>query len=333
MAGPAEAAAGPTPSPLWRWAQGVSVIVAVAVVALLVLRPRLGLLLTWDLLVPLVPLVLLLAPRLWRNLCPISVVHQLPLHLGWTRDRRLGATAQRWAPLVAIGLFLAIVPLRLVLFNDHGPALAAFVLAVLAVALLGGALYAGKAGWCVTFCPVLPVERLYGQDPVREPAHAHCATCFGCARACYDLDAVRSFRTLVGLRNNGVEEARDRDGATGLLTTPMGVFALAFPGFVLGYFLTPEGPGLLEAYGWTLGGAVASVAILAGLFGLFRPPPVWRVRTPAALALGIYYWFTLPAAAESIREALGASGAQPGILAAQIGVLGVAGVWLARRPA
>jgi hypothetical protein len=97
----------------WRLAQGLSVASALGVLGLLILQEDLGLFLTLHVLVPLVPASLLLAPQVWRNLCPIAVVHQLPVHLGIGGRLRLPARVQRAAPAVAAALFYLIVPLRL----------------------------------------------------------------------------------------------------------------------------------------------------------------------------------------------------------------------------
>ena len=48
-------------SPLWRIAKATSVLVALIVVGLLVARPSMGLFVTWKLVVPVVPLLLLIA--------------------------------------------------------------------------------------------------------------------------------------------------------------------------------------------------------------------------------------------------------------------------------
>src|SRR3712207_8158040 len=38
-------------------------------------------------------------------------------------------------------------------------------LPIFAGALTGGYLLKGKSGWCSSICPMLPVQRLYGQTP------------------------------------------------------------------------------------------------------------------------------------------------------------------------
>ena len=133
-------------SVVWKVAKTASVGAAVMVVLLLIIAPQIGLFVTWKLLVPLVPLLLLIAPEVWRNLCPIAVVHQLPASLGLGGYRRFSARVQRMAPAMAALLFFAIVPMRLTLFNSNGTALAIFVASVLVFALAGGLMFFGKSG-------------------------------------------------------------------------------------------------------------------------------------------------------------------------------------------
>lgn len=322
-------------NPLWRVAQVTSVLVAVGVVTLLAFRPSLGLFLTWDVLVPVVPLTLLVAPQLWRNLCPIAAVSRVPAGLRREGRRRLGRRANDYAPLIAAVLLFAIVPLRLTIFNDNGPALAVFVLAVLTVALAGAFLYRGKSAWCATFCPVLPVERLYGHRPLLEPPHAWCADCSACVRACYDLDARRSLDQLTGNRSrrgangNGDTHATS-DGLAPLHRTWMGLFSAAFPGFVFGYFTAPN-HGVVANYVWILGTAALSLLLLVAAAAAAEVPTRWMLRISAAGAAAIYYWFTVPTVALDAHELLALPPAAPaGIALARAVFLTVAAYWLLR---
>jgi hypothetical protein len=306
----------------WRLAQGFSVLTALGVVALLVVREDLGLFLTWDVLVPLVPASLLIAPQVWRNLCPIAVVHQLPVRLGIGGARRLPVRVQRAAPAVAAALFYLIVPLRLTVFNESGPALAAFVLAVLVAAFVGAVVVTGKGGWCATFCPVLPVERLYGQQPVLDAPHAHCVACTGCIRSCYDLKPERSLGELV----------RGRRTRPGVLRRPTGLFAAAFPGFVLGYF-TAGDVGVAGAYVWILGLAAASALAIGVAQRMTGASDRTAVRVPAAVAAGLYYWFAVPAIAEAAHAVLGVGVPSAWALRAVQGAcVALPALWLADAP-
>ena len=46
----------------------------------------------------------------------------------------------------------------------------------------------GKSGWCSTICPLLPVQRIYGQTPFALVANSHCQPCVGCVKNCYDFN-------------------------------------------------------------------------------------------------------------------------------------------------
>jgi len=309
----------------WRWAQAASVFAAVGVVALLFLQPRMGLFVTWSVLIPLVPALLLIAPQVWRNLCPIAVVHQLPAMAGFAGRRELSARAQRIAPAVAAGLLLAIVPLRLVLFNHHGPALALFVLTVLAVALLSGLVVTGKAGWCATYCPVLPVERLYGQSPPLSIAHAHCGECTSCLHACYDINPRRSLAELLA----SDRPPRGAQPATGLHRSASGLFSAAFPGFVLGYFTVPPAFTVIETYGWIVGAATASLGLLLLFQRTISLPDRVMSRMAAAAAVCLYYWYCVPAVALAAHQTLDVGPAPAVVVAvARSAALALVAIWL-----
>lgn len=305
---------------LWRLAQIASVATAVMILTLLVFSPDLGLFMTWGVLVPAVPALLLVAPQVWRNVCPIAVVHQLPSAAGRAGTRRLRPRARAAAPFVAAFLLFAIVPLRPALLNQNGPALAGFVLAVLAVALVCGALYAGKSGWCATWCPVHPVERLYGQQPLLPVAHAHCTSCSACVRSCHDLRPSHSFEALLG-----------RSASPSLLRTPTGLFAAGFPGFVLGYFTRPATAGLAATYLWIAAFVVVATLVFATTERVARVHPRTLGRVAAALAVAVYYWFTVPQTAHAAHLLFDVPIPSAGTTIVRAIFLLLPGVWLVRR--
>ena len=288
----------------WRAAQAFSVLVAVAVVVLLLVRPEVGLFVTWSVLIPVVPVLLLVAPQVWRNLCPIAVINQIPMTRGIGAGRRLSVRTQRLAHAIAAGLFYVIVPLRLTFFNEVGWALAAFVGVVLLVAALGGLAVTGKGGWCATFCPVLPVERMYGQTPLIKAPHAHCNTCTGCIRSCYDLIPERSIRQFL----------KPQGGGTSLLKSSTGVFAGAFPGFVMGYFTASYGSelGISVPHVWIFLLSALSLAVVSAVQRLTRAEATNATRVSAAIAMAVYYWFTVPASFAAAHRVLAVP--EPGAL-------------------
>ncbi|MFD0575698.1 FHA domain-containing protein [Dactylosporangium darangshiense] len=214
------------PASWWYAAQAVAVAAALALIAALLLRPALGLTLLWRVAVPVLPLLWLLAPGIWRNSCPLAATNQLPRLLGITR----GLEPPRWLRehgfVVAVALFLLAVGLRRPLFDHSGPASAALLGAALLGALAGGLTFKGKSGWCSSICPLLPIQRLYGQTPFAVVPNSHCRPCVGCAKHCYDFNPTVAYQA----------DLHDRDPRW---TAPRRFFAGCMPGVVLGYFAVP----------------------------------------------------------------------------------------------
>lgn len=275
----------------WRIVQAIGVFATVGLLAGLVWRPELWLRLLWNVVIPLVPASLLLSPMVWRNACPLATLNMATNR--WATRRR---ASERWTTgtnALGIVLLALLVPARRFLFNTDGTALAVTVAVVGLGALVLGALFDGRAGFCNALCPVLPVERLYGQRPLLDVGRARCAACTACARACIDLSPGRSLAQAPG---------RPVTKASWLLT-PFGIFAAAFPGFVLAYFTAVDGP-LASAgavYGRIALFSALSYAAVVAAVRLTRPVYTASMRVLAGLAAGIYYWFAAP----GIVEALG----------------------------
>ena len=73
------------PIAAWHALRVLSVAAAAGLAVLLVLRPEQGLFLLWQLVIPIVPAVFLVAPGLWRNACPLAALNQLPRLAGFTK--------------------------------------------------------------------------------------------------------------------------------------------------------------------------------------------------------------------------------------------------------
>ena len=247
----AAAPALPT-SRLWRAAQWLGLLLTAALLTGLLTRPEPSLHILWDMVIPLLPATFLLSPMLWRNVCPLATLNQLT---GRGRGTRLRGDALEWAWVFGIALLFALVPARRFLFNEHGAILAGTIAAVALLSAAGGSVFSRRAGFCNSICPVLPVEKLYGQSPLLRVRSAICPDCTGCAvRGCIDLAGGESMAQSVGTRR--------RAGWRWVLS-PMGGFAVAFPGFVFGYFATTNGAlesGLAvyrEVVFWMVGSALA----------------------------------------------------------------------------
>jgi nitrite reductase (NADH) large subunit len=278
------------PSPRWKTAQVGGVAFTAALVVALVAWPSVTLTLFWGLVIPLVPASLLFAPHVWRSVCPLATLNMLgngfvARHIPSRRVATLGTTA-------GILLLFAMVPARRFAFNTDGAVLAATIAAVGLLAIVLGMFFEAKSGFCNSLCPVLPVEKLYGQLPAIELGHTRCEDCHSCSKAgCIDVAPTKETVRLTRLPRRNA-----------WLFTTSGAFAAAFPGFVLGYFSTADvslnGAPLVYAtvLAWAAGSyALVFVAARVVRFGA----GVW-LPLLAGLAAGAYYWFVSPIVAATI---------------------------------
>ncbi|HET6574410.1 MAG TPA: hypothetical protein VFG68_12455 [Fimbriiglobus sp.] len=269
----------------WGIARVAVLGVTVALVVALVAWPTVALRVLWDLLIPILPASFLIAPHLWRGVCPLATLNQWSS--GLLGRRQLNGRLLIAANALGILLLVLLVPARRFVFNENGPALAAAIAAVAVLALTLGALFGGRAGFCNAVCPVLPVERLYGQHPFRELDNRRCDRCTVCIpKGCLDLDPIRSFAHAIGR-----EAGRHR-----WLTTTYGVFAAALPGFIVGYYTLANVPWTEAAgvYLWVAlcsAGSYLVAMVVVRAFGLTRPVGLALL---AASAVALYYWWAAP---------------------------------------
>lgn len=301
----------------WKLAQLFGIILTVVLLAGLLLAPELSLKILWNAVIPLLPAVFLIQPEIWRNACPLATLNLLS---GRRVGRRtIGLDAARRFGAVGIVLLFAMVPARRFLFNTDGTALAVTIAAVAVLALLMGFVFDMKAGFCNALCPLLPVERLYGQRPLFRALNVHCAPCTLCTRrGCVDLVPTRSVEQTMG----------EASGPVRWLRTPYGAFAAAFPGFVIGYYTTTDvalsAAGSLYAHVglWML----VSYVVIAAFALAFRIPGALATVPIAGLSIGLYYWFAAPV----VTEALALAGWASTAIRAVAFTLIVAWFWRAR---
>lgn len=304
-----------------RWlygaVQAVGLVLTGVLVVGLVMRPTVTLHVLWDMVIPLLPAVFLVNPMLWRNVCPLAT-------LNTTLGKRIQRSPLRGAQLrgswtIGIALLVVMVPARRFLFNTDGRALAATILAVGILALLAGVRFSRRAGFCNTICPVLPVEKLYGQGLLMQVGSARCRDCTLCTPiGCIDLARDKTVAQTLG--------ANRRDARW--LMTPFGAFAAAFPGFVVGYFTLTDGPPATAGavYWHVLLWATASVVVAGTLVRLLRIPGRLAVAALGGLAAALYYWF----AATGLSAAYGAGEGRAGEVLIRAAALGLVAFWFYR---
>jgi NADPH-dependent 2,4-dienoyl-CoA reductase/sulfur reductase-like enzyme/ferredoxin len=271
------------PRAFWLSARVVVLLGTFGICALLLIRPALALMLWWRLIVPVLPLVLVLAPGIWRQVCPMAFLNQMPRATKTSLGKDLPPWLKNSAFGIAVAGFIAAVAARVPLLNQTGWAVAAGMILALALALLGGFIYKGRSGWCGTFCPLGPIQRVYGQAPPLVVKNGYCEPCLGCQKNCYDFNP----------RGAVFADMTDEDQR---YTGQRRLFFGLLPGLILGYFV--QGPH--PAYGEPLHLVIllASCAASAGLYGLattYFPLAPYRVAAVfTAASLIAFYYFSGP---------------------------------------
>jgi Cyclic nucleotide-binding domain/4Fe-4S binding domain len=190
----------------------------------------LGTTIFWGAIVPLSIFILLIfGHELWRRICPLSFLSQIPRALGWQRQikRENPKTGKARYELVKVkpgswlgrnyrylqfGLLYLGLCARILFINSDRLALAAWFGLTIAAAIAVGYLYGGKS-WCQYFCPMAPVQGIYAEPSSLFASKAHvgdqqitqsmCRTvgedgkeqsaCVACQNPCIDIDAERAY--------------------------------------------------------------------------------------------------------------------------------------------
>jgi len=305
------------PMAVWVAARVIVIGFTLAIATLLIVQPELGLKLFWGLAIPLVPALLVIAPGLWRQVCPMATMNQLPRLAGFSRARDLPAGLKTAAFGIAVALFVGAVALRAPLLNQSGPLVGAGILGVLLLAFFGGTVFKGRSGWCGTFCPLAPVQRIYGQAPLIVVKNGYCNPCVGCQKSCYDFNPRAA--VFSDIYDDDPRHAAQRRLFMGLL-----------PGLILGYFLQGSAP----AYGAPLQALIllGACCASAGLYMIavaFSPANPYRVALVFGIfALCSFYAFAGPALVATVAGLAGIEAA-PALLQASQGIGAVLAIALA----
>ncbi len=254
-----------------------SMAILAVVLATLAVDPDLGLKLVWSLIIPAAPLIFFLVPNIWVSLCPFAIMQSIPRRLNLPRQKELTEKQTRWLRMLGWGLLLTMVPARHLLFNHDAIILLLTTLVLATVVIFFGFNYKGLSGWCMGACPIRPVEMMYGQFTLERCRPEVCTVCEECNENCSRL-RVQSREVLEA--NNAQYK----------------YFIFAFPGFVLGYYLTGPEMSALSLYGVVYGLSLASLT----LFGLIdlRFPNLRIMNHTIIMALVIYYAFAIPGLVE-----------------------------------
>ena len=250
---------------------------------LLTFQPEPGLVLFWQVLIPLLPLSFAVVPGLWRNLCPMAFLNQLPRELGFSRQQPLPESGKKLALYVSIVLFLLFVLARKPWLNHDGPMLAAVLTLALVLSLVAGWWFQGRSGWCGTFCPLAPLQKAYGYAPLILIPNGYCEPCLGCQKNCYDFNPKASLFS-------------DLDDPDPWWRDKRLFFMALLPGLIQAFFTTryPETePAWRFLYQLFLPMAfsLGAFLLLRNLLGI----PLFKLLAFFSMvALGLFYWHGAP---------------------------------------
>src|SRR3954467_10825147 len=265
------------PVRVWHIMRAASLVGGLIVAALLIAVPKTGLYIMWRLVIPSLPLLFMTAPGLWRNLCPLAASNQQPRALKITKALTAPDWLKEYGYVIAFSGFTLFVVLRRFGLSNSGPYSALLLLGAMAAAFTGGMLFKGKSGWCSTMCPLLPVQRIYGQTPLLMVANVHCQPCVGCVKNCYDFNPRAAYLA-------------DLHDADNYWSGYRRFFVGAFPGIVLGFFAVSDGSKL-----HILGGMALFVAVSLAVFTLLNVFVKTSIHTITSLfgavAFSCFYWY------------------------------------------
>lgn len=182
----------------------------------------------WGIVVPSAIFILLIfGHELWRRICPLSFLSQIPRALGKQRKfKRISKTgavrfeiarvdANSWLGknylYVQLGWFFIGLCCRILFVNADRLALAIWLIFTILASIIVGYLYGGKS-WCNYFCPMSPVQKIYSEPKGLFGSKAHIgdqkitqsmcrivedqqekSACVACQSPCIDIDSERAY--------------------------------------------------------------------------------------------------------------------------------------------
>ena len=126
------------PSAFWWVMRIATFAIMLAAIWLIATHPTEGFALFWKVMIPSLPLLFAIAPGIWRQVCPMALLNQLPRTFGFSQERTLPVRFKNIAYFISVLLFFFLVSLRHVYFNKEPAALLILVCGALALAFLGG---------------------------------------------------------------------------------------------------------------------------------------------------------------------------------------------------
>ncbi len=279
------------PAKLWWGFRWFTLLLTFFVIYLLFTRPETGLVLIWKLLIPFLPLSFAIFPGIWRNICPMALLNQLPRTLGISREKTLSEFMRRVALYISVLFFIVFVFFRHPVLNHEGTVLGVILLLALIFALIGGYIYKGRSGWCGTFCPLAPLQKAYGHAPLILIKNGYCEPCLGCQKNCYDFNP----RAAIFSDLNDADERWSEQRK---------FFIAILPGLITGFF--NSGYSAEVAITEYLSSMLIPMGVSIGLFYSLHNLLNFNYYKLASIysmfALSLFYWFGTAVVAAGIHQ-------------------------------
>ena len=272
---------------IWRIIQTAVWLVGATILTCLLFFPSVGVILFWNILIPVAPALFVVAVGVWRNVCPLATTNLLPRQLGLSKRIKLTATQLGKLNLIAVIALFTIVPLRHAVFNNNGVATGIMIIIMAAIGVTMGFFYEWKSAWCSGLCPIHPVEKLYGGNVLLSLPNANCDQCMNCVIPCPDstpnispkISAKTVYHKISGLLIIG-----------------------GLPGFIWGWFHVPDEHQItsvatfFSVYEIPLMGLAVTLVAYRILSNLLDKKYERRlISIFAALGVSCYYWYRIPA--------------------------------------
>ena len=286
----------PARLPAWFWwgFRLATFAVTLLLAWLIATAPETGFALFWKVIIPLLPLSFAVAPGIWRQICPMALMNQLPRTFGFSQERTLPVKVKNLAYFISVLTFFFIVSLRHVFFKNEPAALLALIFGGLALAFLGGVFFKGRSGWCGTFCPLAPIQKAYGHASLVTVRNGYCPTGVGCQKNCFDFNPRAAF--MSDLTDTDLWYAGHKK-----------FFVAGLPGFAYGFFTAtdPAIIGLGAYYLHLVGWIVTTIGIYMAVRIFVRVSDYMIAAIAAMSALVIFYWFTADGIIGTVMSMLG----------------------------
>lgn len=284
------------PTQFW-WAVRVATFAVMgAVIWLVATEPEKGFAVFWKVMIPSLPLLFAVAPGIWRQICPMAFLNQIPRTFGFSRELTLPVNVKNLAYFVSVLAFFFLVSLRHVYFNSEPAWWMALIFTALGLAFLGGFFFKGRSGWCGTFCPLAPIQKAYGHAPIFSVRNGYCPSCVGCQKNCYDFNPRAAF----------LSDITDQDP---WYAGHKKFFVAGLPGFAFGFFTAadPNVTGLPAYFLHMAGWIVTTLGIYMAVRIFVRISDYLVAALAAMSALVIFYWFTSQGIISTAAELMGAT--------------------------